>query len=541
MSKNLLVASKLGSGKSKMTSDLIIELVKQKNVNCLLSVHESKAALAYAKEFKKAGIECFVLSSHESIFGHQKNPPKEVSLADYDCPWYDEIQYEIKLGVISTSFKAEYCEGCPLLETCHYPNQYRQVMDEKYKVVIIQHAHFSATEVLYKILQKKFKTLFIDETFIKNIFACVEFNQREFDVLEANGFEWSQRLFKWLKGDEKAVGKLDPSREELESLQEAFKAFECPWRIPDLIRYYNQHRIVNSLSGIEIVYELPSVPIRVFLDATPPIDLIKQLTGIKNIEIYGEKEVIDITKIHPGNRRYQVLDITNSVSRMKDQEFFEALLDKACKIVRGRYKFKQVLFTVYGSDKVKTKEFIDANYPDLLTTIDIGLMSKGTNKWADFDAQFIFAGRYRLGKSYYEDMYKYKATANYYRLKNNEPLLINPYPIDLNENTRIGLIRVPVRITQRDEDGELKIVEYPGVMCSIPRPPKVNNEKDDYWWFRLIDQQDVNEMEQTERIRWTPDKPKEVFHMHGRLMRNIETTHPLFVEDYLTLTEDLLE
>lgn len=519
---------------SFLTTDLAIDLVKNDRVNLMIAVPDTKIAIEYRKRFKAAGIDAFILASHESIFGHQKDPPKECSLTDINCPYFAEIQEETKLGISSSQFKEEYCAGCPFKNDCYYPNQYSQVMEEDYNVVIIQHAHFSASEAIFKLLEKGFEIMFTDETFIQNIFKTIKIDQCELDVLEAHysktGLEWILRLLKWLKGELPAKGKLEPTRDQLEALHEDMIVW-FTWRLPDLIRFYNQHRVVNDMSGIEVVYEIPHTPIRVFTDATPPIELIKHLTGIDDLEIFGADEIIDIKEINPGNHRYQIIDSSNSNKKLADAEYFEGLMTKSCEIIKQDFLFKKSLFTVYKKDMDRVRKFIEDKYPVILPHIDIGLMNKGTNKWAHFDFQIILAGRYRIGKSYYEDTYKYRAVTNYHRMKKGLPLFKNPYPFDVTDNTRISTVWEPVRVQQR-VDGKLMVVEFPDILNISPKPGAGPN--DDYYWFNLIDKLDIGEMTQCERIRWVPDTPKLVIHAHGRFMKDMEV-EPILFEDFLNL------
>lgn len=540
MSRNLLLASGQGTGKSFCATDTVIDLVKNQDLNCIVAVPDTKIAIEYRQRFKSAGIDAFILASHESIFGKQCKPPKETNLSKDPCPFFNEIQTDIKLGVNSSTFKEDYCKGCPLAETCYFPNQYTQVMEDQYKVVIIQHAHFSSTEVIFKLLQKSFEVMFIDETFIQNIFTTIPVNQTEIDILESHTeLEWAIRLANWLKGESRAIGKIEALKEQLAPLYEEVNSFTSErdlkdpikWRIPDLIRFYNQHRLVNDLSGIEIVYEIPKIPIRVFTDATPPIDLIKHLTGIDTIKVFGDNEIINIKAINPGNHRYQIIDASNSKSKLSNNEYFESLMTKCCQIVERDFLYRKTLFTVYKSDVTRVSKFIEERFPLILPYIDIGLMSKGTNKWAHYDFQIIIAGRYRLGKSFKEDTYKYRSVANFHRLRRGMKELTNYYPLGLTHKSTIPIRSEPVKVQQRIGE-ELKIVEFPDFVNIVP----LHNEDpdtDDYWYC-LIDELDRGEMSQCERIRWTPDVAKLSIHVHSRFLKNLEM-EPITLEEFLNL------
>lgn len=544
--ENMLLCSLMGSGKTWAAVDTIADIVKKYGSTVMFSVHDSKAGMAIRSLLEARGVDVFNLASHEAIFGHQATPPKDVSLADYPCPFFKEIQAEKKIGVQSAQFKSEYCESCPLYDTCHYPTQYSQVMDEKYKVVIIQHAHLKCEEIMYRLLEKGFDALFIDETFIEHIFESVKIDPMEIELLQGMGYGWTDRLERWLGGTMKAKGKLEPTKEELEDVHSVFEGWQTAnaqnkqWRIPDMVRFYNQHRIVDDISGIQIVHELPNIPVSAFLDATPPKELIKHLTGLDNIVEYGSGEVIDITSIHPDNRRYQIIDMVNSVTQMNKDFFFETIMTKICQIIERDYGYRKVLLTVYGKDRQKIKDFIEERFPILLAapyTIDIGLMNKGTNKWADFDAQFILAGRYRTGNEYYEDTFKYRSVANWYRAKKNLPLIVNPYP-EVTRNTTISRVKKPVQCLMKIKN-KARIMQFNDYHYRVAEPVidgkscRQTSVHNDYYWFRLLDELDTAEMMQVERIRLNENVGKQIFHVHNRPILKLLITDPIVFSEFL--------
>lgn len=535
---NYLLASNTGAGKSECVKQLTAEMIESDHVNVLITVPTAKLALEYRDWFKDRGIEAFAHLSHENTFGHQAG--KETSLACFDCPYFKEIQAQKKAGVQSSSYKEEFCfNGCPLLDQCFYPNQFSEVMDEKYKVVIIQHAHMSCMEIILNLLKKGFALLIVDETFIDYTYDYIEIDQGEIDLLEGHNEPWTVSLAAWLKGA-KAVGKLNPSKGELESCAKTFSGWQKAYRVPQLVRFYNQHRRVNPDTGVEIIYELPSVPIKILTDATPPVDLIKALTGIKTLKIIGANEVIDIKSIHPDNQRYQLLDINNSVTQLKDEEFFEIIMTKICDLIKNKHKDEKCLITCYISDKKRVLKFIEDRYPEILSRVDIHQMAKGTNKWVGYTVQFILAGRYRSGKEYYKDLYKYKAVANYYRRKNDERILPNIYIKDIPDGLAIKRRPVRVQMLQKDSRNVLRLYQYNNDYNYYEAGDskdkfKQSHPSNNYWWFQQMDLLDISDMIQAERIRPTSEAAVSIYHLHNKHMDRLEITCPITFSEFLSL------
>jgi hypothetical protein len=530
--------SRMGTGKTWTTYDLIAELINENDeTQIMLSVHDGKAALAAKMELEKKGIDVFVLMSHENIFGHQAKPPKEVSLAPFDCRFYDEIQNQSRAGVLSTSYKSEFCKNCPLFDDCYYPKQYSEVLEPEHRVVIIQHAHFSCEEIIVRLAKKQFDFLIIDENFLKYTSQYLEVKEGEIDLLNRLAFPWCERLVNWMTGIEDAYGQLDPNETQLQASYTAFKEAQMVYRVPDLLRLYNRHRTACELTGIEVVYELPHIPIKIFLDGTMPLNLIKKLTGIEDLIVYGDDEIIDIEAVHPANLRYQIMDISNSQYKLSNYNFFNLAMTRICEAIRDEFQGKKFLITCYSSMKDQVREFISDNFPQLLDSpyhIDIGLMNKGTNKWADYDGQVIIAGRYRLGKGFLEEVYRLKSVYNWYRIRDNLPPIQNLFPLGVTEKTSISKKweKTPYKCLMKIGD-ELKEVVFSDIFSS--RPIKSDSVYDDEFWISEIAEVDIGDMEQCERVRLTPEKPRTIIHMHNRFMPDLMINKPVTFQQFLAL------
>ncbi len=411
-------------------------------------------------------------------------------------------------------------------------------MDETYNVVIIQHAHMSCQEIIHKLLKKGFGLLVIDETFIENMYAHIEIDDTEIELLESHGAEWTYRLSQWLSGKEKAKGELSPTKDDLDAALNTFSAFQKTYRVPDLVRYYNQGRLVNKDTGIEIVYEIPKIPLKVLTDGTPPIDLIKELTGLKNLKIHGDDEIIDIKSVHPDNERYQIIDASASVTKMGDEEYFNLLLTKICEIIKKKYIHKKALITCYKKDIPRVKAFIDEHCPEIMKCVDIALLTKGTNVWAEFDCQFIIAGRYRSGIDYLRDVYKYKAVSNFFRLRNSQPLLPNLFHKDLSKSTSVNRVKKKVTVLQRHGVGLKEMVynDFENHESGYERDGKyikMTSPTHEYTWYGWMDDLDRGEMMQAERPRLLSTRPVEYYHCHNRKIDRLQVTKPIVTQEFL--------
>lgn len=527
--KNMLLASPQGSGKSSLLSKVAAQIGKM-GKRVLIAVPTAKVAMEHKERIEREGIRPFILMSHKNIFTHLAK--------DYECPEYDNIQALARLGVGSSTYRSQYCDGCPLFDKCHYPNQYSQVMEDKYNVVIIQHAHLQCQEIVWELAKKHFDVLFIDESFIKSCFTFIKPSKEELDLLDTKDCKWSKELSDWLKGRDNPRGYMYPPEEDLRILRNDFLEEGVQWTIPDYIRYYNQRRTVNILSGIEIIYELPNIPILVLTDATPPEELIKTLTGIESIEVYGKSEVLDVTKIHPDNQIIQILDSSSSVTDLEREENFEDILFKIGELCEITYHDKKILFTIYKRHYEKIIEFFrnhpaefpsimdrlvdDKNPKDIPNPIYLDWMDKGTNEFADFDIQFLMAGVYYRGDQYLLDTYKYKSVLNYFNLKKGKERILNIYPYEQDPSMSIEREKEPITRIEIVE-GVPGVYQYPDFNSY---PPKDN-------WYRLIYELNIANTQQAIRLRFIPNKPRTVFILNNFYLPTTVITKSILFKEFI--------
>lgn len=551
---NILLNSPQGTGKSV----LLTQLAKQaadNNFTVLIAVPTAKLAQEHQARLRALGSDAFILSSHTNTFGHQHIPPKEVTFADFDCPKFDEIQEQVKVGVSSSIIRDEHCQNCPLMTKCRFPNQYQEVLNPKHKIVIMQHAHFKATEAIFDLMRKYFSLLLIDELFIEDSYSIENIENEETKLLgEIDYPEWTNKLHEWLKNGGYPQGQIYPKESELVRLKRSFDAAGITWRIPDLVRYYNQHRRADPHIGIEIIYELPKIPVKVFADATPPVELLKQMTGIHHFAVYGEGEVLNLKKIHPENKVYQILD--NSVTKTNLTENFDEIMHKICWLCEYHYNNgERTLITLYKNQFEKFQDFLDAHqdkYPTLKDRlilnndtkehvpgcIVISPMNKGTNAYQSFDVQFLGAGVFYVNNQMRLKVYQYKTVGNYYRRKNGDVEMSNPYPYDLFEKDKTSpgkgnTVPTPIQIIESINNngivfqyGQKDSKDKKHLFCHHPYIDE---------WPSLIYNLALAYIQQAIRIRFTPDKPRTIYILGNHPLPSFLVTDPILMTTFLNL------
>lgn len=512
--EDILLSSFQGSGKSVCIDQLACDLVEQ-GKKVLIAVPSTVLAIEHKQRLEKCGTDAFILSSHKAIFTN--------GLGKVECPVFDEIQELIKLGITNKAIKDTFCAVCPLQDECYFPTQYKEAQEEKHKVIIIQHAHFSVPEIIFELMKKKFDVMFIDETFIDSCFSSVPLSDQETTYLELfEDNEWCVDLAAWLKGAE-SYGGLEPDSDSLSTVKAFFDSAGMPWRIPDLVRHYNRKRKVTPGIGIEVVYELPEIPIRVFTDATPPEELIKELTGIKNLVVMGKGEIMDYREIHPENRIIQVLDHSTSVTNLNDTSNFEDILMKIGELMELRFPNERALLTVYKKDFDRVETFFKLHkeeLPTALSRLTIDRMDKGTNKYADYDIQFLLAGVYYTGNQYLLESYKYKQVSNYYRLKHGSPPIYNRR-VESEEMISVGWESHPIERIEPYLTGGAKVC-YTLLKSSYPKDS----------WHQLCQSYNIAKTQQAMRIRFTPDKPRYVYLLTDMFFPGFLITDSIFLSDF---------
>lgn len=464
--KDILVASPQGSGKSHMVAELAATLASM-NRTVLIACPTGDIAIQYKKWIEDVFHQkAFVVLSHNNLF-KKLNP-------GFDCPQEAEIQRLYDLGVSSSVWKSAYCKQCPFAEECPYPNQYRDLGFGENRIIIIQHAHFTCKETLYSIMQKQYDVMFIDESFIDSCHKNIKPKQLELEILETFQVEipWVEPVLSWLRngGYAKKEGdktKIIPTETQLELIRAKMDEHQCVWKVPDYLRYFNINMYLDRHLGFEMFYPLPdTVPVRVFTDATPPLEYLKTVLDKNDIEVFGDDEVLDFRRLNQENKVIQVLDGSMSKSALKGlrdeatedytYDRFIDILQFLADLAKGEHKDKKILLTTYNDgtdDQFKTVAytFLKRNFPDLDVGFEpphqicISHMMIGTNMFEDYLVQILAAGIYRNGRQLREEVYQLRSIQNFWNRLKDRAITPNPFPRNVGNESSIEREEEPVK------------------------------------------------------------------------------------------------
>ena len=516
---NLLLASNQGTGKSHLVDKIACDLAKG-GYKVLIACPTVKLSKEHKERIEACGEHAFILASHNGIFKEE--------LVNFDCPSSQEITDALDLGVQRKIIKNNFCQSCPFRDQCYFPNQYKEVMEDKHKIVLIQHAHMSSPEIMYEIMKKQFDVLIVDETFINIVFTELPINQKEKTLLDNLDYTWSTALYDWLDG---AIPRraLIPDEYELDKARKVLQVAGVPWRVPELIRLYNSKRKVDvERNVIQAIYELPDIPIKLFTDATPPLELMKELTGLEDIEVFGKDEILDIKAIHPDNKIIQIINNSTSVTSLSEEIKFEAIVLKILDLAECHYTTNEkILVTLYKSDIERFKSVYEKykdDFPTAMDRITLDWMSKGTNKYEDYDVQFLLCGLYPSGGDLRKAAYNYKEVANFYRQRRGGDELKN-ISSEVPKLCGFSQLVTPVTRYEYTSDGRGEKIEYEGV--EIKQPEDL--------WHSWIYQLNVANTQQSLRLRFKPDKKREIYILNNFFYPNLIISESMLLEDFVVI------
>ena len=483
---DILLESVQDSGKSYYVDQLAVRLSREGKKVCISCnstdvALEHKNRIEFNQDGSPTGAKAFIMASYNAIFEKFSN--------GITCPKSEEIQDLISLGVDSSYFKERYCKKCPYYDTCNYPKQYSQVQEEKYDIVIIQHAHMACTEVIRQLFAKEFDILIIDETFIDQITTQLKPTEAELELFEdiPEPSNWIKHLRKWLKGGNYPGPKLKPSRDDLKPLLALHKAKGIPYRVDQFIRLYNDDEWLDEAVGVMKFVPLPEPTVRLLTDATPSIEELRIVLDNPDIIRVGGGIVIDPSCYHERSKNYQILDSKASKQQMLKNEKLYEYLEWIGDLMRGKYKDLTALITVHMEAEQDAWDWLIRNYPETISRIQINHMSVGSNEWAKFNVQFILASPYIDYKTVREQVYKLKFIKNYFLRMKELPTEPNRYPGFLTSNSKPEKpLWKPVRRNHRDG-----IYNYPQFVYAVPC------DKDE----QLVSRRLIGKTQQAGRIR----------------------------------------
>ena len=548
--KDMLVASPQGTGKSVFLSKLTVDLARA-NHRVLISVPTGNLAIEYRDRIEKSddgtptGVKAFIVMSHKNLFD-KLNP-------GFDCPNEVNIDYLYDLGVSSSVWKKAYCKDCPLAAQCPYPNQYKDVAEKAFNVVIIQHAHLTCREVMFDLLKPGYDLMIVDEAFIDHCYKTIKPKEAEIEVLESFTHEinWVDRLGTWLKvgGYAKVDGEkftITPSETQLENIKAKMDDALLPWQVPEYIRQYNLNLFNDKTQGLKNFYPLPSQPsvkMRVFADATPPLDYLKKVLDNEEIEVFGDDEVLDYRRMNKNNSVVQVLDASMSKTSLKGEKDedtedytyarFTDILEYIGGLAMTKYKGQKILITTYADgdrDQFKTvaETFLKNNFPELdigrepPSQVCISHMMIGTNKFSDYLIQFLVAGVYLNAKMFKHEVFKLKNITNFWNRLNDRPVEPNPFPFDIGDNASIARERKPVKriLPVNNRAG---LFEYPDFTYGYPANPD----------FDIIERFAISKTQQALRLRFNDDRERKIYVFGNYCLPSFLITETVLEDDIL--------
>ena len=472
--KDIVLAHPPGSGKSYLSDEMAANLARE-GFNVVIAVQSAEMAQQHKNRLEQLhGIKPFIVNSREQLFKRNKDGSSRITGIDIPCPNVSEMKRLETLGVSSKTIKSKFCKRCPFNEECPYPGQYAKAADPKHNIVIIQHAHFSCQETLFTLFsEKQFDCMIVDEEFINSTYKTIKPNELEIERLKErqDNYPWVAEIVKWLEGGYAPTEKLDPSEDDLEAIKIHIESHGMPWNMKTYIMYHNQEQIFDKNIGLFLFHPIPFVPVRVFTDATPPVEMLKIVLDSKDIEVFGEEEVLDYKHLNPETEIIQVLDSATSKSALSKDEYalFYEWLEYIGDDVRKNHKDKKVLITTYQNEgemahtkhnfMERAREWLGKNYPDIFinSEIIISWMAIGTNEFASCQVQYQLAGLHYNARDLYVAAYELKSIANYWNRLNARPLLQNMFPYGVTPTTGYPREKIPLMRVEIDP------VEGPGL------------------------------------------------------------------------------
>ncbi len=428
-----------------------------------IACNSINVALEHKERVEKAGARAFIMASFESIFDRDELSNGLV------CPNEQAIKDCRGLGVPSSYYKKKYCKSCPFNDECAFPNQYTQVQEDKYKVVIIQHAHFACEETIRQLFKKHFDVLIIDENFNDFLINQLIPSQKEIDLLQEfeDRYDWVYPLVKWMVRGGKPPQHIEPLKNDLAPIRTRFNEEKEPYRLPDFLRCYRAGDWFDTEIGIMKFIPIPECQVRIVLDATATMKELKILLNNPNLKSIGGGVVAAPKAYHKDNEVIQILNGSASKTAMVGKEKLYEWLeyigdtmmapgneDKTCLITT----FKEYIDPITREKSYPEQDaidWLDRNYPSIIPRIAINRMSAGTNKWAHFNYQFILANVYINPKTMRHEVYKLKFIENYWRQYNGDPKIRNPYPGTIPDNVGESEHMVYVPYQYIDEEGNI--------------------------------------------------------------------------------------
>lgn len=473
--RDIVLAHHQGAGKSQMTDEFTAS-IGQAGLSTLLAVRDSNLALQHKQGIEASGQRCYMLFSHEKLFSDEVK--QELNIG-FDCPFYNEIQTMLSVNPDSGPVKNAYCRGCALNNKCPYPRQYAEVANTTANVVIMQHAHFGAQNAMNQILSRPFHLLTVDENFITNCVQTVKAEEDDLIIIQflSQTYPWLKDILRWLTAGGFPQSRVTPHLQDLMDISKIFAGLKRKYIIPDILRAHNEQAYYDLLAGAEKFIPVPRAGslLRLFTDATAPIEYMKVILNNPALEVLGNEFVLNPKIYHPLNEYRQALDGSTAVRQMNQPGYLEFLLSHACREMEKALPGETGLITVYRDQVEQAQRYITHHYPHLGNALDVSWMKIGTNEYAHKNYQWLMAGRYPNALDLAKEAWKLALIWNAWIAKEGA-CLGNPERVDMpyHNYTSAGASYaaewVPLTRTEWIHDNAWE-VEYPNLTRRLPAEP----------------------------------------------------------------------
>lgn len=524
----LLLKPPLGVGKSHFVSETAVRYAKQGR-KVWISVPDGRLAMEHKARIEKFGGRAFVVMSHKNLF-------KRLDLA-FDCPYEEEIQDLQDLGVGTSAIKTKYCKGCKFEDSCPFPRQYVNAMKPEWPIIITQHAHFKAHDVMRILARKEFDVLFLDEGIIDNTIGYYKVKTAERLIIEkhAKRYSWCKDLLVWIDGG-RPSGQINAKANEIYRVRKRCRYYAVPWQIPNLIRAYNNGQRYEKNQGVFMSYDPPNVGLTILTDATPDKEILQYVMN-KPIKSMGDHMMVDIKAYNQGNQIIKVINGSTSKTAHKDGKYFSRKLHYIAQMARkpiedGGYEGLTILITVYKSDVEVVKGFFKRQYPELLPRITVSTMAPGTNEWEDINVQFLLAGVHLNGRDLKQGAWEINNLENKWRMKNGKTERTNNFPYKAKRSESVSTEWVPTKVKLRHADGTVIIRTVEDSMQ--PQP---------YTWDHLrVHLMALGKTQQSMRIRFKDSSVKKIIDWSNRYLDGVVYTDVVKEEElFATIPQPILE
>lgn len=479
---DLLIDSAPETGKSSF-SDVLAAQLSREGKKVAIACYSVDVALEHQERIEKAGAKAFIMASFESLI-------EKFGLV---CPNEQPIKDCRAVGIPSTYYKKKYCSDCPFYDKCPFPRQYKQVQEDKYPIVIIQHAHFACEETIRQLFKKHFDILIVDENFTDFLIDQMVPTKKELEILGEfkEKYDWVGALLQWIGEGGAPPVKIDPKRQHLTPIHKRFSEEKEPYRLPDFLRSYRNGDYYDLDVGLMKFIPIPDCNIRVILDATASMEELEIILNNDNIKSVGGEWIADPRAYHPDNTVYQILDGRASKSQMLKHEVMYEYLELIGDKMMNEYKDMTALITVFKEAEQDAWDWLIRNYPSIIPRIAVNHMAVGTNAWASFNVQFLLASVYTGAKQLKEAVYRLKFIINYWRLLEGKRPLPNPYPGDLSDDIGDRKVHKYIPVERDHTDGRYA---YPQFTYRIPK-------EEEYYLEYLVFKRLLSKATQAIRVR----------------------------------------